>query len=364
MNKVLLSWRAPSRRGVGHETRPHGRSRAALARAAALAGLAAGGAVGGAAHEARAAIPAYTLVGSFALPADAWDVLPDGRVVRIVGDALSVQSGPNTSTYEPLGSIPPGLVGSFGASFLRASPSGGLLAIGDNRFSFSGPVTQRVLLVNAGELNTAGPAPVRTVDAPNSDAAWRDDDTLYVSGVGASSLLTRIDVPGAAGEPISATTVVTDIGQFSGGVAISGPRLFTGVGADFALPITGEIRSFELSALDAASASAAFSTGAFQTRALSAASLGFDAAGNLLVGGGDFASGGERGFALVIDLSTGARLALAPAGEQFYGVRFNPATQELLVTAGGTAYRYAVPGPSAAGLLALGGLLAARRRRS
>ena len=87
----------------------------------------------------------------------------------------------------------------------------------------------------------------------------------------------------------------------------------------------------------------------------------------LRTGGGGDAFGGSTdiGYAAVVNpASPGEFLRLSPAGTSVtYGVRFNAFTDELLVTAGGIAYRYAVPGPAAAGLLLLAGLTAARRRR-
>jgi hypothetical protein len=57
---------------------------------------------------------------------------------------------------------------------------------------------------------------------------------------------------------------------------------------------------------------------------------------------------------------------LTPGGAfDFYSIRANHATGEVLVTFYGDAsvYRYAVPAPGALGLLGVGGVMEVRRRR-
>ncbi|MGQ0627559.1 MAG: hypothetical protein ACT4PL_05595 [Phycisphaerales bacterium] len=315
------------------------------------------------------AVPPYALVGSFPLSGDAFDILPDGRVVTISGSNLRVQSGVNSATFDALGSVEPGLVSSFGATFLRISPSGGSIAIGDNNF---GPGAS-VLVLQTAALTTSAATAVAAIAAPNTEAAWADEGTLFVSGFGSGPLLSRIDVGAGV-----ATTVITGIGDGSAGVAIRGGRLFTGVGFDAGGgAATGDIRAFDLAAVSGAM-SVPFISGTLVADALSASSLGFDPFGNLFVGGGDFFSGSnDFGYAAVVDgdalmtaLSGGvfapdsAELRLSPAGGgAFYGTRFNAVTNELLVVANGTAFRYAVPGPSAAALGLLG-LVVHRRRRA
>jgi hypothetical protein len=301
-------------------------------------------------------IPAYTLVGSFPLSGSAWDILPDGRVVSISGSTISAQTAPNAGTFAPIGSVPAGTVASFGASFLRASPDGSRLAIGDNVFGAGA----RVHFVSTAALNTAAPTPTTSILSGNYDADWASNSVLYVSGFGTGSQVFRIDA-----DALTTRTVITGIGDGSGGVAVSGGTLYTGIGFDAGGTTTGQIRGFDLAALDSAITPVNFAAGAFAATILSAASLDTDRFGNLLAAGADFSAfPAVTGYASVLDLPGGNRLDLSPAGTgRSYRVRFNHATDELLVVSGGTAYRYAVPAPGAAAALAAASLLAARRRR-
>ncbi|MBX3357979.1 MAG: hypothetical protein KF745_06080 [Phycisphaeraceae bacterium] len=323
---------------------------------------------------ASATLPPYSPVGSFALPSSGpFDLLPDGRVVRLDGSDVWVQQAVNSSAYTRVGSVAPGVISSFGASFARISPDGQTLAIGDNNF---GPGAN-VLLVAMSSLHTGVPTTPVAVASPNQEAAWSGNGSLYVSGFGAAPVVSRIDVPS-----LSATTVISGSGAWgaSGGVAIADGRLYTSDGFNTAAggAPTGNIRAFALSLL-VGGTPVDFATGILVADALSGASLGFDAGGHLLVGGGDFFSGSDDfGYAAVIDsdailaaLAGGpvapdaSELRLSPAGSgAYYATQFNPVTGELLVVADGTAYRYAVPAPPAVfGLLAGFAALSTRRRR-
>lgn len=316
--------------------------------------------------DTRAAIPAYTLAGQYALPGAggnagvAWDVGPDGRVWGIVGNTIVRQSAPNASTYDTLGSVAPGTVASFGAIFLRLSPDGSTIALGDNNFGAGATVH----FLNTASLSTGGSTPTSSIHCDNFHAAWSGNQ-LYVSGAGSDfvPIVSRIDASNLGS--LSRQTVITGAGLGSGGVAIRGSTLFTAVGFGFAPQPTGQIRSFDLAALSGAPP-AAFSSGTFVATILSASPLAFDGWGNLLAGGGDAFSGtSETGYAAVVDLSDPLNmLRLSPAGtNELYGVAFNAVTNELLVTTGGVAYRYAVPSPASAMVCTVGLLLLNSRRR-
>ncbi len=319
----------------------------------------------------RANIPPYTPVGSFTMPGGnvwtggAYDLLPDGRLIRIQDSSIYIQDALHGSTQSLAGTVPAGTVSAFGASFIRVSPDGSMLAIGDNTF---GP-SARVHIVRLSDLSLSGPAPTQSILAPNFDATWSGTSTLYVSGFGSSSLLSRIDLSGAT--PTASTAVITGIGDGSGGVAVVGGTLYTGIG--FAFPPgspgarTGTTRAFTLAALDSAASSVAFSSGTYLGDFLSASPMAVDPFGNLLIGGGDVFSGtSDSGYVAVVDpLNPSSPLLLSPPGSAglALGVRFNTATQELWIDRDGTIFRYAIPSPGIAVVLTVGTLLAWRRRR-
>ena len=312
-------------------------------------------------------IPNYTLVGQFALPSEAWDVGPDGRILQIRGNDIWRQDAANGSAFSRIGSVPAGQISNFGASFLSISGDGSRIALGDNNFNASASV---YVVGSAGLSTTADTATTRIV-CGNFDGTW-DDNTLYVTGADAAtfnSQLYRVSFS-APGTP-AVETVLRDIGLGSGGVAVRGGRLYTGTGYGSAAQPTGQIRSFNIGSLGSPGSPlpAPFSAGTLETTALSASPLGFDRAGNLLAGGGDnFGGTTDIGYAAVIDPANpdpAAWLRLSPGTtDTLYSAVFNSATDELLVVGGGTAYRYSIPGPAGAAVLTLGWVVAVSRKRA
>lgn len=310
----------------------------------------------------------YQLVGSYPAPSGAFDILPDGRLIAIDGDSVSVQSALHTPTFGAIGSVTPGHINaSFGASFIAVNPSGTTFAIGDNDAG-SGP--QDVLLIDVAALSITSPTAPTVIASTNNSAAWSDDSTLFVSGAANfvdPSTLTRID---ALTE--SATVVVDDLNGASAGVAVFGGRVYTGNGFAFGTgyEATGAIASFALGTLHSATLPVPFDSGELVATALSAASLDFDGAGNMIVGGSNAFGGGEGGFVSVIPSGAfpdatsadGQRLFPDTGTFGFPSARFNDATGEILVSDGGTIYRFAVPSPGGAMLIAC--LLVGRRRRA
>lgn len=351
-------------------------------RAATIAAVCVGVSLGIAAMPAQAGVSPYTLVGSYALPTGLpgdlnpvqVDVLADGRLMGIASDGrILVQSAVNSGSYVQAGAVDSaifsGMFGNFGASFLSISPDGSRLAIGDNG-AFG-----RVHFVETASLAPMTTSTTVFADAPNYDAAWADGSTMYVSGFGTSAGVWRVDATS-----LSATQVIGNAVGGSGGIALRGGRVFVGDGfnsTDGGAP-TGNVRAFDLAALAGTTDSVEFDTGTLVADALSASPIRFDSLGNLVVGGGDFFAGSnDFGYAAVIDSDAifaalgggpfapdSSELRLSPAGDfAFYGVDFNEFTNELLLFANGVAYRYAVPAPAAATILALGGVSAAARRR-
>jgi len=179
--------------------------------------------------------------------------------------------------------------------------------------------------------------------------------------------------------------VVGNIGGGSGGVAFDGAgNLYTGNGYQLAGPSpTGAIKVFENASWWAALSGgppADFEAGGTGVaELLSAGSLGFDAEGNLHVGGGDSAAGDVDYIGLIraqvvsnalagggpadpSDPEQVGRFDPDAAGTNFYDAGYNRVRNELYVRDGATVFVYAVPEPGSLVLLALGGLLGWRRR--
>lgn len=322
----------------------------ALVRAAVAAGLLV------AASIAHAAPPAYVSAGSYQLPSanSAFDAGADGRLVCITeAGAIVRQNAVNGGVYTPLGSVPADSVPNFGAAFIRVSPAGGpeRFAVGDNG------AANRVYVVGAAALSTAGPTTPQTIAAPNFDGAWAGTNTMYVSGAPDFSTppsLFRLDLTTG-----TTTQVVSNVGNGSGGVAVRGGRVYTAIGFDAGGVLDGQVRSFDLATLNAATTPVPFFSGLLATQASTGNTADFDALGNIIVAG--------FGGVTLVDLATAQRYDLPGlSGTGFYAALFNDATQEILVRDFGSAtvLRYAVPGPGVAATLAWGGLLSQRRRRA
>lgn len=307
--------------------------------------------------QARADISTpYQLVGSYTLPGNTYDLLPDGRLIGIDGTgAVSVQSAPNSSSYSIVGSVGQVNSSGFDPAFVSVSPDGSTIAVGNNEFSAS----NAVLFFDASEAMTGPASAISSITSPNYTASWGDNDTLYVTGADAGNfgtLVNRLDV--AAG---TSTTVIEPAGNFSGGVHVHNANVYAGDGE------TGDVFAFDLATLGAATNPVDIQSGALFANHASAGAIDFDALGNVLIAGGvfDFSTGQFSGSAAVIDPLTQMEQVLTPAGpDTFYGAFFNDATGQLVVTADGIAYVYEVPSPSTAAPIALAFVLCRRRSRS
>lgn len=295
----------------------------------------------------------YTEVGRFDRGVDTLDLLPDGRIVGLSGDSILVQTAINANTYTQLATIQPGFVSSFGASFISISPDGTHAAIGDNVFGGPSDATVGIFDLATGTLQTS-------FAAPNFSAVWTDNQTLFVAGGSTSdtNLVTRFDL-----NTQTAATVINDTAGFSGAIATDGTSLLATNGFSIGGPDdsqTGEVRAFDLSILDGTQTLSFENDGVFVARALSAGSLDFDAAGNLVIGGANATV--DAGVIAIVSPS-GERIDIAsPFNTDFNLARFNDATGEILILGSSEIVRYRpIPAPHTA--LALAGLLALRRRR-
>lgn len=339
--------------------------------------------------QAHAAIPAYMLVGSYSKAAagtGAFDFDAQGRMVVLTGNQLLRQDSVNSSTFTTIGSIPSGFVDGFsGASFIRFSPDGTRLAIGNGVFGAGASV-------GVIDLSTLGgsPSPLASVAMDNYTGTWVDNSTLLVAGGGAVGTITST----INSNTLTGRTIINGVDGASGGVAYTGTHILAANGFDFG-PGTGsnsgEIRAIPFATAMSSSTPINFETGMTPiAHVLSGSPLEFDPFGNLLVGGGDvFGTSGDFGYAGIVDgdaltaaLNAGvpaspllaSSLNLLPPGVPINAstaLRFNTFTNELIFTyydnntfnPGATVFRYAVPAPGSLAVLAGAGLLAARRRR-
>ena len=291
-------------------------------------------------------------VTTFTLPAGAFDLLGGGRLLSIApnGDVL-LQTAPNASDYTIVNSIDAPNSQGFGASFLSVSPSSNYVAIGNNEFNASNAVN--VFDTTSLLLGGGSTTPIRTFVTPNFAGDWSaDEQSIYVSGAMSSSftpVVNRLDFSFGSN---TVDTVISPAGVFSGGLAIDGTTLLVGDGN------SGDVRAFDTATLPASPVP--FTAGDFIASSTSASTI--DTLGDLLlIAGQNF---GGQGSALVIDRAQGTSIRLQPAGpDAFYGGYFNHATNQLVVTANGTAYVYAIPAPATLALAPLA-VFATRRRRA
>ncbi len=231
----------------------------------------------------------YTLNGSIELPVGAgpFDTLTDGRIVTIIAADIMIEDAPGVGSFGLLGTLPSADISGFGASFLRVSPNGSQLAVGNN--GGASGVNYEVGVFDSATL--AG----RWITAASFDATWLDEVSIALSaGDFTTGVVTLLDSTSPdAVNPIN-PTLISNIGGASGGVAFDGlGNLYTGNGFMAAGPSgTGAVKAFSMSAWTNAMAMATpldFEMSGLEiVDILSAASLGFDVEGNLHVAGGDF----------------------------------------------------------------------------
>ena len=241
----------------------------------------------------------YSLLDTFVLPANssALDVLPDGKIIVIVGNDLYREDAPGSKTFSSLGTIP-GANFTFGAAFLRVSAAGDRVAIGNNDFGANAAVGIFDVNTLTGDWYTTS----------HFDAAWYDA-TWLLTVTGANEVI-AIDTTSDPSSP-NIQTVITNFGGFSGGIALDASNnLFVGNGFD-TLPDgsdTGWIKAFNsadwLPTLSGGAAVDYENSGVLIVDLLSAGFLSFDNSGNLTVGGGDlFGGSGDNNYAAVIENS-------------------------------------------------------------
>ena len=316
---------------------------------------------------------AYQLQGSFSLPtgASGLDTLPDGRLLTVVGTSVQVESTAGSRTFASIGALPGADFSDFGLGFVRVSPDGTRVAIGNGGGASFG--NYEVGVFSLADLSGTW------FNANHFDGEWVNNRSVALTGgtFGSPSYVSLLDTTSTdTVHPVN-LVAIDGIGGASGGIAFDAAgTLYTGNGFAISGPSgTGLVKAFAPVAwTNAASLGTPidFETmGTTVVDILSAGSLGFDAQGNLFVGGGDFA-GPDQNFAAlihraavadsltgggpvdVLDVAQVRRLDPDANGtSNFYGVIFNDALHELYIYDGGTVFVYAVPEPATILLLFL-----------
>ncbi len=233
----------------------------------------------------------YELAGSFELPegTTTFDALADGRLIVLVGADVYMETGPHDRVFTLHGTLPGADLNAFGPSFVRPSPDGTKIAVGN-----CGGASFGNFEVGVFDLATV----VGTWFAANhTDGRWIDDTriALTASDFSNGSSVTVLDTLSA--DPVSPinTVVIDSVGGASGGIAFdAGGNLVTANGLSSIGPSgTGTIKAFRFEEWTAPLAGGDplnFETdGTFIVDVLGGVSLGFDDHGNLLVGGADAA---------------------------------------------------------------------------
>lgn len=318
------------------------------------------------------------------LPSNGAEILtmtPDGRALTLDNTGVvSLETEVASGQFQTLGQLPNSDFSNFGASFVAVSPNGKTLAVGNG-----GGATYSNYQLGVFDLSdiTQG----RWLTASHYAGYWWDNRNILVSAgkFGAPSWVFVLDTQSTLAATPETTLIVESIGGASGGVSLDKQdNLITANGFKGAGPSnTGAVHL-----VAAADWKGAFNQQRdpvnFETeakplaRALSGSSLGFDARGNLWVGGAvTYGDNKESGFAaqfpaaLIQSVRTGNRTALDSRNNQELfrvdpdlqtsGQRYQVITSltrdEVVVRESGTsnAYVYSLE-PVAAPAPALGGL--------
>lgn len=233
------------------------------------------------------AFEAYQSTGSFTVPSGdgPYDVLADGRVIALDGDTVYLETALRSRTFAVHGTLAGADIPSFGAAFIRVSPDGTKIAVGNNGGNTSG------FQVGVVDFNTLTGV---WFDANHFVAEWIDNTNLAIaaSDFFNGSSVTVLDTTSADATNPTNTTIVANVGGASGGIAFdSAGNLFVGNGFSSIGPSgTGTIKAFTqaawMAALSGGSAVDFENEGTLIVQVLGASPLRFDVEGNLLAGGG------------------------------------------------------------------------------
>jgi hypothetical protein len=289
----------------------------------------------------------------FPSPAGPADVQSDGRILVLSGTTVLRETTPRSRIFVSLGDLPDADFNEFGASFLKISPDGDRIVVGNDGGASFGHFQVGVFAI-----------PLLTgtwFDANSFQAAWINDRLVALTAgtFGSPSIVTAFDTLSSDPAHPSNRTIIDNIGGASGGIAFDTHKnLYTGNGFAISGPsTTGTVKAFPhadwRAALHGGPPVDFEAQGTVIVTVLSAAPLGFDAGGNLLVGGADF-GGGDINFAAFISRAA-VRSALGgngpvnvsdpaqvrkvdpdPAADSAYNVIINQARDEVYLTSSGS----------------------------
>jgi len=244
----------------------------------------------------------YILVERFELPVGAGPVgaFPEGRLLTVIGAEVYVESAVGSRVFESRGVLPDADMSSFGAAFVRVSPDGTWIAVGNN----GGAAFDRY---QVGVFQFPGLTGV-WFDAGHFDATWVDNRYLAITAgdFGSPSVVTLLDSAPPESAKVDNRVVIENIGGASGGVTVDAAgNLYTGNGFETGGPSgTGAVKGFFFADWMAAWQNREpldfEADGRLIIDVLSASPLGFDVDGNLFIGGGDFSSETEMDFVGVV----------------------------------------------------------------
>ena len=171
----------------------------------------------------------YSLTGSFELPQQScvFDVLSDGRVIVLYLADVYVEDAVGAGTFTMHGTLPDAdMPSGWPAAFIRVSPDGIKLAVGNNGGAEPPWENFQVGIFDFPALSGDW------FEINHYDAEWFDDTHLAISaqGPGRTSIVTVLDTTSTPAAPVN-PTVIENIGGASGGVTFdSAGNLYTGPG--------------------------------------------------------------------------------------------------------------------------------------
>jgi hypothetical protein len=233
-------------------------------------------------------------------PAGAADVLPDGRIIVLAGTEVFRETASGSRVFASLGSLPDADFNEFGASFLKVSPEGNKIGVGNN-----GGATFDHFQVGVFAIASLTGT---WFDANHFQGEWINQRFLALTAgeFGSPAIVTALDTNSANPANPSNRTIIENIGGGSGGIAFDSRRnLYTANGFATSGPSsTGTVKAFLRADWRAAFLGGPAldfeADGTEIVTVLSGAPLGFDRSNNLFVGGSDFFGGGDTNFAAFI----------------------------------------------------------------